>query len=280
MADPCIESWTASDGYVWQYRRFDPVGRISGEIVALHGIQSHGGWYLQSSEWLAEQGWVVSLLERRGCGLNEVGRGDAPSFRRLLDDVAEFMNSVKQRTNRPLILMGVSWGGKLALALQKRHRGICDGLVLVTPGFKPVVRPKLLARFGILFLRFALPTRLFPIPLNEPDLFTSNIERREFIRNDPAALRLATARLLFESRRLDVYNRLARKRVRVPTLLLLAGRDQIIDNRKTRKFLRRLDQLTIREYADAEHTLEFETAGPPHLTDLSHWLAKQIPADS
>lgn len=270
MPDPRIESWTASDGYVWKYRRYDPVGTPRGEIVSLHGIQSHGGWYEASSSYLAEQGWGVSFLDRRGSGLNEQARGDCPSFRRLLDDIAEYIRTLR----RPVILQGISWGGKLAVAFQKRHPGLCDGIILVAPGLRPKIRVRLVSRLAIAWRKCIHPTKLFPIPLNDPELFTSNPVRQQFIRDDPLALRKATARFLFESGRLDVYLRLARRHVRVPVLLLLAGQDRIIDNDKTRRFVKRMRRATptVIEYPGAHHTLEFEAAGLPHLSDLTAWL--------
>lgn len=270
MAEPTIHSFTASDGYAWHYRRFAANGPARATIIGLHGIQSHGGWYHRSCQRLAEAGYDVLFLERRGCGLNERERGDAPSFRRLLDDIAEFVASLP----RPRFPIGISWGGKLAVGLQRRHPGLSDGLILIAPGLCSRVRPSLGERLRIFASRFVSPLRRFPIPLNEPDLFTANPMRQQFIRDDPLALRTATARLLFESGRMDVYLRFAARHVRVPVLLLLAEHDRIIDNAATRRFVERFptSDCQIIEYAGAHHTLEFEGEGPPFLDDLLAWL--------
>jgi alpha-beta hydrolase superfamily lysophospholipase len=276
-----IKTFRASDGYEWQYRSYEPDQAPIGHMIILHGIQSHGGWYETTNQWLVRHGWRVSFLDRRGCGLNSQARGDCPSLRRLLDDIAEFMRAEHNRTAGPVLLMGISWGGKLAVALQKRHPGLCHGLVLITPGFKPKVRPRLWQRLRIAVNRFVRPTRLFPIPLNAPELFTANTERRRFIAEDQWALRQATARLLFESARMDVYLRVAARKVRCPTLVLLAEYDRIINNRKTRRFLGRCKRADVQviEYSGAHHTLEFESAGPPFHDDLARWLSRlQSPA--
>ena len=47
------------------------------------------------------------------------------------------------------------------------------------------------------------PRRPFDIPLNEPELFTDNLELRRWLAADPLRLRKATARFLFVSRALD-----------------------------------------------------------------------------
>jgi alpha-beta hydrolase superfamily lysophospholipase len=149
-----------------------------------------------------------------------------------------------------------------------------DGLAVITPGFCPRVRPAFRERLQIAASRFGNPSKLFPIPLNDPELFTANPERQQFIATDPLALGEATARLLFESARLDIYLKLAMRRVAIPTLVLLAERDRIIDNTKTRAFVKRFPtpDLTVKEYSGAHHTLEFEPGGPVFVDDVVNWL--------
>src|SRR5216683_2185191 len=120
LGDPvtrfAIEEFRASDGYAFRYRRFVPTERIKGQLVCVHGIQSHGGWYEYSCGQLCQAGFSVCFLDRRGAGLNSEARGDAPSFRRLVDDLAEFIKTEKDRisaaSSSPLFLVAISWGGK------------------------------------------------------------------------------------------------------------------------------------------------------------------------
>jgi alpha-beta hydrolase superfamily lysophospholipase len=270
LAEPSLHAFTAGDGHAWRYRQFSPTGPDRAAVVALHGIQSHGGWYVRSCSALADRGYAVSFLDRRGCGLNDRDRGDAPSFRRLLDDIAEYLRTLSGTR----FLFGISWGGKLAVALQRRHPGLTDGLVLIAPGLCPRVRQPLPTRLRILAARLVAPRRRFPIPINDPELFTANLEQQRFIRGDPLALREASARLLVENVRLDVYVRFALRRVRVPVLVLLAEHDRIIDNAATRRLVERIPVVdrTVIDYAGAHHTLEFEPGGPPFLADLLTWL--------
>src|SRR5207245_1552815 len=181
-------------------------------------------------------GFAVSFLDRRGSGLNREQRGDTPGFRRLLDDIAEFLCS-PLLGGPPAFLVAISWGGKLAAALQRRHPGLVAGLALLCPGFFAQVRPSRRERLAILWARLTRPGQHFSVPLNDPELFTATPRWQEFIRTDPLALREATARLLVESVRLDGYLRPVPVHVRVPVLLLLAERDRIIDNARTRRFV-------------------------------------------
>jgi alpha-beta hydrolase superfamily lysophospholipase len=273
-----LETFTASDGYRWQYRRYAPAGSPRGRLVCIHGIQSHAGWYDGTCRHLAGLGWGVCFLDRRGAGTNPEARGDTPTFRRLLDDIAEFLRAPRpDEAALPTFLLAISWGGKPAVALQKRHGGLVDGLALLCPGFCPLVGPSRRQRLGILWSRLTRPRRLFTVPLSEPELFTANPAWQEFIRTDPLALRQATARFFVESVRLDFYLRWARRHVRTPLLLLLAGNDRIIDNARTRRFVDRLGatDCQVIEYPGAGHTLEFEPDPVPFRADLAAWLAHQ-----
>lgn len=285
-----IEEFTAGDGYRWRYRRFLAAGATRAELVFIHGIQSHGGWYEHSCAELAQAGFAVSFLDRRGSGLNDESRGDTPSFRRLLDDLAEFITHVPRSVSRaptpsgtpkpakvPLFLAGISWGGKLAAALERRHPGLMDGLILLCPGFFPRIHLSVWQRMRIFRARLFRPRGLFSIPLNDPALFTETPRWQEFLRADPLRLHKATARLLIESARLDRYLRVAPKYVHVPVLLLLAEHDRIIHNAKTRAFVERFatkDKQTI-EYAGAHHTLEFEADPGRFIADMNGWLEQR-----
>src|SRR5262245_47190181 len=182
MTEPTLHSHTASDGYVWRYRHYAAASPPSARVIYLHGIQSHGGWYEGSCRHLAAQGLEVYFPDRRGSGLNDRDRGDAPGFRRLLDDVAEFVRELQAREpGRRTLLVAVSWGGKLVAALPRRHPGLVDAIALLCPGFCPKVGPGLGQRLRILGSRLVSPRRLFAIPLSEPELFTATPRWLEFL---------------------------------------------------------------------------------------------------
>ncbi len=265
---------TASDGYTWAYRHYSAGDTPRARLIYLHGIQSHAGWYEASCSRLADLGFAVDFLDRRGSGVNEASRGDTPSFGRLLDDVAEFLRSLPN--DRPKVLLAVSWGGKLAVALHRKHPDLVQGQALLCPGLCPKIAPSIATQVSIATASLVQPGRHYPIPLNDPELFTRTPRWLEFLRQDPLALREATARFLSQSVWLDLYLRRCPRHVRIPTFLLLAGRDAIIDNFKTARFCERFaGPLEVRTFATAHHTLEFEPDGPPFVDDLVWWLERR-----
>jgi alpha-beta hydrolase superfamily lysophospholipase len=273
-----LATFRTSDGYSFYYRRFAPRSVPRARLVFLHGVRSHGGWYERSCGEFARRGYEVFFLDRRGSGLNTAHRGDAPNFRRLLDDVAEFVQSLRvERSWLPVFVCGISWGGKLAVGLPYRKPGLVDGIVLLCPGLAPKVKPPLPRRLRIALASRLRPDNRFPIPLNDAELFTSSAEWQLFIDADPFGLKLATARFLFNSFALDIYLRRAAKRVTVPTFLMLAEKDRIIDNARTMAFVARFPgDKSVIEYGDAHHTLEFEPSDHPWIDDMGRWVESRI----
>jgi alpha-beta hydrolase superfamily lysophospholipase len=267
-----IMMFTANDGYPLYFRAFVPHATPIGHLVCLHGIQSHGGWYVESCRKLAAAGYIVSYLDRRGSGLNWLARGDAPNYGRLLADVKEFIAA--DGLDVPVTLMATSWAGKLGVLLAAEEKPVMDQLVLLCPGLFPQVKPPLDVRLGIAAARFTQPTKLFPIPLGDPKLFTEHGQWQDYLRNDPLSLHHATARLLVESFWLDAAVKRIQHLQPIPAILMLSGQDRIIRNDVTREWLRQVSpQSQVMDYPSAHHTLEFEP-GQPFVADLLEWLGK------
>jgi len=83
-----------------------------------------------------------------------------------------------------------------------------------------------------------------------------------------------------ESYRLDRYIRLAPQFIRCPVLLLLAGRDRIVDNARTKQFFAHWasQDKTLVEYPEAHHTLEFEPQPDFFIEDILRWLERVVAA--
>jgi len=232
-------------------------------VVYAHGIQSHPGWFVGSAMALAEAGHAVYQVTRRGSGANQHARGHAASAGQLLRDVDAACRFAEDDAPSDAVhLVGVSWGGKLlasyAAAAQRSVR--IASLTLIAPGVVPRVDVPFGTKLGIALALLVSPRRQFDIPLSEPALFTGNEPMLEYLRRDPLRLHRATARFLYASRRLDIILRRARQGcIDVPTTLLLARDDRIIDNAATREAIERLSagRAAVRQF-DGAHTLEFE----------------------
>lgn len=248
-------------------------------VLYIHGIQSHGVWFERSAERLAESGCAVLLPDRRGSGRNQADRGHAESPRQLVDDLLVALAGLAARTGLPRVtVVAVSWGGKLALALARRAPRQLERLVLVAPGLFPQVDIPLAEKWSVAWSSIFRPRRRFGVPLDDPELFTATDRWLDFIRSDPLAVREVTARFLVTSRRLDwLVRAYGRRPPAVPLRVFLAGRDRIIDNERTRQFVRglRLADRAMVEHPDAHHTLEFEPDPAAYFDDLVAAVARK-----
>ena len=212
--------------------------------------------------------------------MNEQNRGHAPHADRLVNDVVHALNDVHADqsaagTRVPVVLLGVSWGGKLATAVAARRPELVDALALLYPGIRAKVRPNLLQKR---LLRLGMATgkhrKRVRIPLDDPALFTADEGWQERIRQDPLAIHQACVSFLNAS--VDLDRELAKppQTIQCPGLLMLAGGDQIIDNRQTLRFFGDLplSRARIETYRNAAHTLEFEPDRDEIFSDLVNWM--------
>jgi acylglycerol lipase len=272
---PEIIEHSVRDGYplmarVWRNEN------APARIILIHGIVSHSGWYLRSCQYLADQGLEVHALDRRGSGLSFRGRGDVRDAQQWLDDFDDYTSCLSSTV--PTVLLGISWGGKLAATLASRRMmgapaGTTPlaGVGLICPGiyaYQQVSWAKqCLVRTAV---AMGLGNRQVTIPLGDPALFTNNPFYKDYIRDDPFTLRRITLRFAVADLTLNRLARASAENIQVPSFLMLSGQERIVDNQRTRAFWDRVGARHKRtiEYASAAHTLEFEDNPDPYVQDL------------
>jgi alpha-beta hydrolase superfamily lysophospholipase len=280
MIVPSIREITASDGYRLKFRHWAAVNP-QGIVIALHGIQSHSGWYEYSSNRMAEAGFSVYFADRRGAGLNGAQRGHAAHGMRLIHDVRSLIQtaisecSTEQIARPEVTLLGISWGGKIATGLAALFPNEIDQLVLMYPGLIPRFQMTRWQQFRLNLARsFEVVKKHIPIPLDDPGLFTRSSEWQKFISSDPLALHTVTSSFLNSGRDLDSIFNTHAANVTQPTLLMLAEDDQIIDNAAVRQRLLTAGSLQTSTviYPQCRHSLEFEPHRDAIFSDLVTWL--------
>lgn len=262
------------DGYA-AYARYWGAEPCRGAALYLHGIQSHCGWYAESARRLADAGIAVLQPDRRGSGRNATDRGHADSADQLIDDAFACLEVLRERTAREKChLIGVSWGGKLAVAMHVAKSERTSSLTLVTPGLFPLVGVSKSEMVRIGFSMASAPRRLFDIPLNDTSLFTAVAERVRYLEEDEYQIHQATAGFYLASRRMDKPASKLGASLEVPVHVMLAADEHIIDNEKTRTFARDLNWggTVITTYGHSRHTLEFDPDREAYFADLVGWI--------
>jgi alpha-beta hydrolase superfamily lysophospholipase len=268
--------YTASDGTALGYVRYDKPGANTA-LVYVHGIESHSGWFAKAATLLRDRGYDVYCLDRRGSGINRENRGfvsgHVDSYKTLFADIRAFIQPLRSRYDS-VFIVGLSWGGKLALGYGLTHPEDIRGLVLITPGIRALVDVSLFTKLRILVFSVAQPLEPIAIPI-VPEMFTTTPRHLEFIHRDPLRLKYATAGFFFESHRLDGYIDGLMSNFRLPVQLFLAGGDRIVDNEGVRLVLAQSAQekLEIVTYEDQTHSIQFD-APERMVQDMVKWLER------
>lgn len=268
-----VESLTGYDGEQVYYREWQ--GNPDKDVlVYLHGIESHTGWFIDTGNKLSESGFNVFALERRGSGINKKDRGYIRTYQIFIDDVKLMLEHIKkQYPDKKIYLIGLCWGGKLAVICSTVLSNLIDGLILISPAIKTKVTLPFRQKLDVAFSNFFRPYKLFDIPIHDY-MFTKNHAYMEFIKNDPFRLTRATARFFFETAKMQIYiNRTAHELI-VPVLVFLAGDDAIVDNASVKKWFENIGSKDkqMKIFQGSCHSIEFEEESKDLISEIRRWV--------
>lgn len=117
---------------------------VKGTVLHLHGNGGNLAWHLGGAAWLPEQGYQVLMLDYRGYGLSE-GEPRLPEVYQDIEAAFAWLAQAPEVQGKPLVLLGQSLGGALALHYLAEHderRAMLAALVLdgVPASYRDVAR--------------------------------------------------------------------------------------------------------------------------------------------
>ena len=255
-----------------------------GTVLLVHGLGEHMGRYDALAQDLNRWGFAVRGYDHYGHGQSQGQPGTLPSDTRLLDDLAEMVDATREHMasnmapGAPLILLGHSLGGLVAGRFVALNLRPVDALVMSSPALDPGLSPvqKLL---------------LATLPRIAPNLCVSNGLDTRYLSHDDAVAQAYRADRYCHDR---VSGRLARfiadagpatvaqaARWTVPTLLLFAGSDRLVNPAGSRAFAAAAPQsmVTVQAFEPLYHEIfnEAEPARSAVLAALRGWLDQQLP---
>ena len=253
-----------------------------GSILLVHGLGEHSGRYGHVAERLAALGLEVRGYDLRGHGRSGGARGSIPSAGALLDDL-RFVFEDLDRSGRaagdgaPPLLLGHSLGGTIAAV------GVTGGwvapraLVLSSPALALHVNAPRAAILRV--ARRLIPDRQLPNELPVDKLSHARAVVDAY-RADPLVHDRITPRLYGFLADAGAAVRRDGARLTVPTLLLTAVDDALVDSRGARELAATLVQGagTARFYDGLYHEIfnEREPECERVLGDLAAWLEQQL----
>lgn len=240
------------------------------EAVLVHGLGEHAGRYAELARFLVERGFTVHAWDHRGHGRSQGPRGVLRQAGDLVDDLGAVVDACSAA---PVLLFGHSMGGLVAVQFALRHPVRVEALVLSSPVLAPGLNPvqkALLAVMSSIAPDVALSNGLDPARISH-DADVVRAYRADPLVHDRVTGRLA--RFIVDASRdaLDRAGALA-----VPTLLLYAGDDRLVDPQGSRDFARHAPKslLTVREYPGLWHEIFNESPAQRATVygDLAAWL--------
>ncbi|WP_225768676.1 alpha/beta fold hydrolase [Inquilinus sp. Marseille-Q2685] len=280
-AAPRTDVLTTPDGARLRWGAWpEPEGRVRGTVLILNGRSEFIEKYRETAGELIARGFRVFGFDWRGQGLSsrtptgdETGHYD--SFDPLVRDAALIADRVVRPAGEgPLILLGHSMGGHLALRLLAARPDLAAGAILTAPMVMPITLSYVRQAARLLSPMAAALGRGRGYAPGEggydPDRM---LDPRRLLSSDPVRNRIhadwfrdhpeyrvsgITWGWLAAAFRSAAAIRQGASGIRVPVLMLLAGRESLVDNGAARQVARRMPHCRVSVYPDALHEILME----------------------
>jgi alpha-beta hydrolase superfamily lysophospholipase len=275
ITESTLSSFIASDGQNLAIQDWLPTHgeAVRGMVLIVHGLGEHAGRYDALASLLNAWGFAVRGYDQYGHGESAGARGALPTDMRLLDDLADVVDDTRSRmaADVPLILLGHSLGGLVAARFVSLQTRKVEALVLSSPALDAGMNAfqKLLVA--------VLPKLL-------PDLRVGNGLNPKFLSHDAKVVAAYKADRL-------VHNRISARLARfiaeagpavlaqaatwtVPTLLLFAGDDHLVNPAGSRRFAKAAPKQVLSStcFENLYHEIFNEANAAPVFSALRRWL--------
>jgi alpha-beta hydrolase superfamily lysophospholipase len=241
-------------------------------IVIMHGLGEHCGRYQHIARFLNECGFSVRTFDHRGHGQSEGARGDIPDPLAIVRDAELVIQDFAERCQTSPILFGHSLGGLFAARIATAGSVPLLGLILSSPALALH-----LGRLDYFFLKimsaiaphFAISNGLNSTHLSHDPAVNTAYD------NDPLVHKKITASMLNGMLAAMAYAQTHAPILTIPTLLLVAEDDYLVDPQGSHDFFDSLPSNlgTAHFYADFYHEIFNETEAAKVFSDLKAWLS-------
>ncbi len=242
-------------------------------ILALHGYGDHGqSTFSAAGRHWAETGIRTYTPDQRGFGRNST-RAQWPGADALIADAVAMTRNLRAAYPcTPIAVLGHSMGGGVVLA--GAGRGLdADGVVLAAPAIWGGKALNPLHRALAWLAAFVVPEKRFTGEGVVRIQASDNIEALRALGRDPLYLSPPSAREILGLVRITDRAAAAASDARLPALLLLGEKDQIVPNATVREVFARLPGKTgIIAYEDGWHLLFRDLQAETVWRDVGEWV--------
>ncbi len=250
--------------------------RPRGLVAIVHGLGEHSGRYAALASKLVGARFTVVALDLPGHGETTGPRGDLP-WDKVRDQVLPAMFTAArgmpgQPLELPVVLIGHSMGGLMALDHALAHPKPISALVLSAPALRTPMPPwwKLaMAQVA----RLATPTAGFPNGL-DPEGLARDPEVVKRYRDDPNVHDRISPRLYFSFLEAQARCRRSAQSLQLPTLVLQGMADRLVEPKGSLDLFGAVPHGRMRfvTLKDTYHELFNDTGREDVLRDMIAWL--------
>lgn len=250
-------------------------------IYLIHGIGEHAGRYQRLAQQLCELGYEVGAHDHPGHGKSAGKRGVIDSDFHLEETAAAQFAEFAQETGSTPILFGHSLGGLVAASMVLNLEVEVAGLILSAPAFAPFISPYNRIKLKVLNLLAPKFTQQLPYTAH---FLTHDEQEQHKGRTDPLNHRYKSASIVTWLVNIGKLTLEKAPQLNVPTLVLIAGEDVVVNPEAMQIFVERApaQMITKETYPDFRHEILNETIdrrAQVH-ADIEKWLYIQEQANA
>lgn len=247
-----------------------------GSVLIIHGLGDHSERYSHVAEFFNDLGFEVRSYDHRGHGKSEGPRGVIPYEEALLDDAKMIYDDFAGKQTEKPFLFGHSMGGAVALRCAVEKMINPRGLILSSPAITAKVSfsDKVQLKIGRLTPNLIVPNKLAVEYLSHDKKVVEDYKTDKLV-HDKITPRLAN--FILDSGQESLKKA---PNFHIPTLLLVAGDDRLVDATGSRQLFEKLpsDSAKIHFYDNLYHEIFNETPEEREevFADLKNWLLSQV----
>ena len=276
-----IEKLTCSDGirrdiHIWEHEKPLAV------FLTVHGLQDHGGNYLNVGMYLKKRGYALVAYDQHGH--DRKSKAYVPRFDVFLNDLELMFAWVKEHyRGTPVFIMGHSMGGLIVThyGIRKFHDDpIVKGFILSAPGYRNSLKvSRLVIMMGRLLSRIA---PRMAVPLEDLRMHVTHdkteYERMRSDERDGIQATKLSARLGDEFLKAQDWVPAHIGEWKHHTLAIIPGNDKLADSQFTRHLFSRIEKglLTVHEYPENYHECFNEVNREEVLDRMMLWCEARL----
>ena len=254
-------------------RHWTAAGEAWASILIVHGLAEHSGRYERTGAAFASLGIEVAAVDLRGAGGSGGRRAHVDRWNDYLDDVELCLQRVRETAGgRPVVLLGHSLGGLVALDYATSGRPAPDLLILSSPALDSTIPGWKQTLAGL--LGRVSPTRTMANALDGSQLSRDPAVGAAYFA-DPLVETRSTFRLGAEGLAAQPRVVIAARTLSIPTLVTHGGLDTIVPPAST-AWLADLPTVRRIAYPELRHETLNEPEGPAVVADMVGWLREQV----